>query len=149
MENWWIIEIWLRLASDMGPKLCTTWRHVETGCVQVGNVAPSPGLASRYRDAPCSTSLVSTTIGEYSWDRPQQDLEVQTHGPVADVMQVESDHIMERHLAAAADLPQASETRHSAQPPQLPILVLFNFRRERRAWTHKAHFAAEHIDQLW
>src|SRR5713226_8380008 len=74
---------------------------------------------------------VRATIGQHGRDRSPQDLQIETHGPIADVMQVKSHHIVERHLAAATDLPQAGQARHRAQAPQVPILVLLNLTRER------------------
>src|SRR5947208_14932847 len=74
---------------------------------------------------------VRAAVGEHCRNGPQQDLEIQTHGPVADVVQVESNHIGEGHLAAATDLPQSGQTWQCAQAPELPILVLLNLGRQR------------------
>ena len=38
-------------------------------------------------------------------------------------MQVESHHVVKRHLAATTDLPQTRETRLHPQAPPLPVLI--------------------------
>src|SRR6266700_3456391 len=73
---------------------------------------------------------VRAAVGNHRGDRPQQYLEIQRERPVADVVQIQSHHVVEWHLAAATHLPEPSQSWYRAQPPELPVFIFRHLFRQ-------------------
>ena len=56
--------------------------------------------------------------------------------------------LLPRQVGAPADLPQPGDAGLDQQPPGDVAVVAFDLLRQRRARTHQAHLAGQHVDQL-
>src|SRR5712692_6779812 len=112
--------------------------------------------SARRRESVSSTSadnrrelqLVGAVIREHGGNGPKHDLEVQADGPIADVVQIEANHVFERDLAPSADLPEAGHPGHRLKSAELPLLVLVDLGWERRSWADQTHVTAQDVEQL-
>src|SRR5438552_3088285 len=67
---------------------------------------------------------------------------------VVGVPEVHADPVFEADLAAAADLPEASEPGLHGKPAELPSLVLHDFGGDRRPGTDQRHVSEQDVEQL-
>src|SRR5438128_566699 len=96
-------------------------------------------------------SLIRSTRSfarNHRWNGPEQDLQVQPERPLARVAQIQPDHPLVIQAAAAADLPEAGQSRPEVQPQTLVDVVIIEFVVEGRTGSNEAHFARQNVDQL-
>ena len=74
-------------------------------------IPPASSAGKRTSMGQSRPSLVCSPAGDYGEWRFQQNFQVECERPVADVLEVEIDHLLKRQIGAAADLPQASDAR--------------------------------------
>ena len=91
---------------------------------------------------------MTAAAAHHRGDGLQQEIDVLTHAPVIDVLEVEVHPVLEGHLVPPADLPEAGEPRGDREPPALPGLVLRHLLRHRWTRADERHVAAEHVHQL-
>src|SRR6185369_9621288 len=77
-----------------------------------------------------------------------QDSQVAAERPALEILHVELDHLVEREMVAAANLPQPGNSWRRLQAPQMPRLVEFKLVGQSRARPNQAHLAVYHVDQL-
>src|ERR671920_1446383 len=92
-----------------------------------GGRAHSSGRAGTTDAAPCSgasgpMASGGTPAGQDHGDRSRQNPEIQIERPAIDVLQVESDPLVERELTAPTHLPQACDAGEDAEPSHEPRL---------------------------
>ena len=93
--------------------------------------------------------LISSVALEHDLERLEDELNVFTNLAVAaDIVVVEAHLPFERNVAAAADLPDAGETRCHGKAHAVPRFVFRHFRGNRRARTHDRHVALENVEEL-
>ena len=78
----------------------------------------------------------------------EQDLHVEPERAAAHVLEVERDHLLERQLRAAADLPQAGDARLDGEAREPVLGVALDLVLDRRARADQRHVAAQHVPQL-
>src|ERR1700720_2000062 len=88
--------------------------------------------------------------GQDDGDGTPKNLHVQPQGPVVDIFQVQPDPIAEiAHVVAAADLPQAGQSRLDAQPSAVgDVMEEFDFIDREWPRADEAHLATEHVEKL-
>src|SRR5690242_1575970 len=59
--------------------------------------------------------LARAVAAQYGWQGSGEDAQVQPERPIVDVLQVQTDPVVEPEIAAAADLPQAGQARRDAE----------------------------------
>ena len=72
----------------------------------------------------------------------------QLSDPPRDVHVVELHHLVERHVVAAGDLPQAGDARRDVEALLGPAAAAGRFVDPERPWADQAHLAAQHVEEL-
>src|SRR5438067_245909 len=85
---------------------------------------------------------------EYVARRTEQQLDVGPERPARHIQVVDLDHLLERHAAAAEDLPRASHAGRQVQAAPAPALYEVVLVDDERARADQAHLALEDVDQL-
>src|SRR5690242_8823099 len=88
----------------------------------------------------CSQAASAKQRGQGS----RQDPKIAAEGPALEILHVEPDHLVERELVAAADLPQAGYSRSGVEAAQMPRLIELELVGQRRARSDDTHLAADH-----
>ncbi len=78
----------------------------------------------------------------------QNYLNIQPKGLVPHIGDVEIDHLIERGLILAADLPKPCESRQGPEPFLLPGRIVLGFIRNTGPGSNQAHVSAQDVDEL-
>jgi hypothetical protein len=82
--------------------------------------------------------------------RPEKNFNVEPEGPGANVLQIQTNHVIEMRAATTFDLPESGDPGlnflHTAP---MPYVVSFELVLQRRTWSHKRHVSNENIPKLW
>ena len=93
--------------------------------------------------------LHGTFVGEEDADGLKEDFKVQGKRPVGDVLGVQTDDLFKvGDLTAAADLPEAGDTRLDGQAGAVVVLVLLPLVHGRGAGTDHGHRTLEDVEKL-
>src|SRR3954453_14038097 len=96
----------------------------------------------------CADVTSQTSPRQDVGHRAAEDLDVAPQRPVGDVEVVDRDHLPQRDLRGAEDLPLTGHAGLEVQPPAVPALdagVLLGYERAR---PNERHLAAQDVEQL-
>src|SRR5260221_5999925 len=81
-------------------------------------------------------------------ERAGQDVDIEPGGPIANVLDVCLDALIEAGRVALGNLPDARDTRPNAQDDALLLAHFRDFALEVGARTDQAHLALQHVPDL-
>ena len=108
----------------------------------------APNIHARQKALTPFGSAGAARLAHQRRNRAQDQLDVTPEAPVGDVQVVQHQHLRERHLAAAADLPEAGQAGGEVEPAQAPVVHELVLVRDQRAGADQAHLTAQDVPEL-
>src|SRR5215831_9430503 len=94
-------------------------------------------------------SLLSACAKNNRGGGTQQNRDIHPGRPVACVLEIQADHIVELYRAAAVYLPQTGDSRlRFQQTAAMPDVIFFDFVLDWRTRSNQRHFAFQHVEEL-
>ena len=86
---------------------------------------------------------------KYGFRCAHEDLKIQPRGPCLRVPEVEANHFVKLHSAAAIDLPQAGHSWFCFQnSAPMPDVIGFHFIRQGRPRANQRHVPSQNMEEL-
>src|SRR5664279_6221677 len=110
----------------------------------------TPAVSAEYRfsERGASPRSVRATPAQDGQRGARDDLDVEPHRPVLDVVEVQPHEVVEAERRAPGDLPEARDARQHAVAAAVPGLEALVVAQRQRARADEAHLAAQHVPEL-
>ena len=81
--------------------------------------------------------------------RLDQYLEIESQGPVVDVLEIQIHPFLETHIVSTGgNLPEAGKPGLHGKAPSLPVVIFSHLGRNRGPGSNDTHFTFKNVDQL-